>query len=213
MPPNQPGSPAPGNHDPYGFFMNPEKKSGGKFGALNANLQGKSKKQRIILAAIVGGIVMVLLIIIAMVASSGGNGVKTSMLSIAQTQQEIARVSANGNTKSKDLSVKGYATTVEVSMQSGEQQTLAYLKTQKVKPSTKALSAKQDASTDATLKAADQAGTYDNTLVATLEKMVKDYQALLKTTYDSASGSNQKKVLQNLYTQAFDLSKNQPPVN
>jgi hypothetical protein len=111
MPPNQNQFPAPQNsgdpeHDPYAFFMEPQKPSKGSlFG-------GGSNKLFIIAGAVVALLVIVVVIVMA---SSANKGKTDELLAVVQAQQEVIRVATDGTKNAHSTTLKNFANTTAVS--------------------------------------------------------------------------------------------------
>lgn len=203
---NQPIPPTySGDEDPYDFILKGNQKP--KKTLLPS---GNSRKSRILL--VVGGVLaalFLLAIIFALVTSSGSSNAK-SLLSLAQDQNEIIRISNNGGNQARDPTIQGFSQTVTLVLTTSQQKTVKYLNTHGVKTSSKSLALTRNAQTDATLKSADEAGRYDAELLKTLEGSLNDYKSQLNEMYKKTSSKSQKILLQQLYNQAVNLTKNQP---
>ncbi len=206
MPPNQPVPPPVGGSNQYDFIMQDPQKP--KRSLLPS---GASRKQRLIVGGLgLGGVLTLFIIILVVIFSIGGSNAQP-MIELAQTQNEIARISNAGTTKARSPATLNFAQNAYLTTTTGQQQTLAYLqKEMDQKINTKQLAATQSASTDETLKNAEQAGTYDTVLYTILYQQLTAYRDRLTTTYQGASGAKQKELLKKLYDSVVTLLKNQP---
>jgi hypothetical protein len=203
---NQPIPPSyPGGDNAYDFILNGNQKP--KKGLVP---KPKSRTGRIIWV-IGGGLALIfILAILFSVILGGGSSSTQKLFKIAQTQTEIVRVSGGGLTKSRDISTRNFVETVAITMTSSQQQTTAYLSSHKNKINVKQLALGQDPKTDAALKSADAAGRYDQELIAVLEKLLASYRVQINEAYKATDSTSQKKLLEDLYKQVTDLTKNQP---
>ena len=195
----------PGGENPYDFILQAQSRPPKKM--LPG---GGSRKQRALV--VVTGILffIILLMVVLSFISSRAAAPTKALEKIAQTQNEIIRVSTLGGKTSRDTVTLGFAETVSTTITSSQKQTIVYLKARHVKADPKFLALGANASTDASLKTADSAGRYDSELVSVLEDSLSAYKQELKTTYSQTSNASQRKLLQMLYNQAVLLTKNQP---
>ncbi|MGH7249566.1 MAG: hypothetical protein ACREGC_01190 [Minisyncoccia bacterium] len=192
-PPAPPPVPMPnGGHDPYEFIMStphkPKRGFGGSFGNM---------KQRVFIAAIgFGGLLIVAVIFISILGGGGATNV-TELTKLAQEQTEISRVAGLGINKAGSSTAKNLAMTTQLSMQSAQADTVAYLQKVHHKLSGKQLSLLQDSNTDKQLDAASASGTYDSTLTQVLQTELKNYQTALQSAYKNTSSATERQLLQN----------------
>jgi hypothetical protein len=203
---NQPIPPTySGGEDPYDFILKGNQKP--KKSLLPS---GSSRKNRIILVAGGGLALLFLLIIIMTVISSNSSKSTKGLIEIAQSQTEITRISTNGSNLSRNTTVKGFSESVNLTISTGLIETTKYMSSHGNKVKTKTLSLTKSAQTDAALKSASESGRYDDELLKTLEKELSDYKVLIGQTYKQATIKSQKTLLQNLFDQVVNLTKNQP---
>lgn len=170
---------------------------------------GSSTKSRIL---IVLAIAVVLLIVGSLVFGfifKGNDKTTPNLLTIAEKQTELIRVSAIGVKKARSSTSQSYAITTQLSMQSDKTALLANLKANGKKVSEKDLGLLMDPKTDAALNNADQSNAFDDTFNKTIQEQLVSYQASVKTAYDEAQSAKTKQVLSDLYTHAGTLLKNQ----
>lgn len=172
--------------------------------------KGGNRKQRLLVALGIGAGVIVLLIIIVSLLLSSGNTSTKSLISIAQTQNEIVRISSTGSQKAKSKAAANFAITVADSTATGQAATTKYLTSKKVKIPPKTLAMGQNPQTDAALKSAQTAGRYDEELISTLQKSLLAYQSEVGTAYKATNSASQKALLKQLFDQVTILLKNQP---
>ena len=205
---NQPiPPPYSGGDNQYDFILNGNQKP--KKGLLP---KGETPKQRVLL--VVGGLgVLVLFAIIFALIFGGGKGSTQTPLALAQTQNEIIRVSGIGGQLARDTTTQGFTETVNVTITTSQQQTIKYLSAQKFKIKPKILALAQNSKTDATLRAAAAAGRYDEALKTVLEQELSDYRTQVSAAYKATSDKTQKALYQQLFNQVTILIKNQPATN
>jgi hypothetical protein len=203
MPPNQNQFPAPQNsgdpeHDPYAFFMEPQKPSKGSlFG-------GGSNKLFIIAGAVVALLVIVVVIVMA---SSANKGKTDELLAVVQAQQEVIRVATDGTKNAHSTTLKNFANTTAVSLSSDQHQLLALMLKQGRKVSPKELDLGKNSQTDKALSTAQAANTYDTTFATTMDAEIEDYQNKLDAAQKVASSSAGITLLKKEVANAAQLSK------
>lgn len=177
------------NQDPYDFIMNPQKPPRPAF-----TLPGDSMVQRIVMA--VAGLIV--FIVLAGMASSflnkANNTQRQKLISLAQTQSEIARVADEASEKISDKNLLYKASTVRVTMQSSQQEVVSALAKRGKKIKDKVLNV-QNPANDAVLSEGEQNGRYDEAYTQLLTKQLNSYQAQLQGVYDTGSPSEKNIVL------------------
>ena len=156
------------------------------------------------LILIVGGILsFIILVVIFSAIFSGGSSTKDSFISLAQTQQEIARVADAGVSGAVQQTTKNVATTAELTMMTHQQQVLALLKQQGIKKlGDKQLALKQDATTDQKLNAGRETSTYDTVFLQILQDDLQTYSASVKQLSGTSSDATQAELFGSYYEQA-----------
>jgi hypothetical protein len=186
-------------HNPYDFIVNPNtpKAQRGMFGG------GGSLTMRLVIVSVVA----VVLIIAGVVAASllGPKSITPNLTAIAQRQQEIIRLSEEAGKNISGQDTQNFASNIELSVSSSQQQLLTYLAANGTDLKAKELAAKQSSQTDTLLDNAKSAGTYDSVVVQTLTDELQTYESLLQTTYKEASGAKAKQVLKDCFTSADAL--------
>lgn len=190
-------TPGQQNPNPYEFILNPQKPS----------KQSPVKKfggNRFILtiAILVGG--ALLLMIVATIILNAFAPKKVSpqqLISLAQTQNEIIRVSSSIEPTVRQQVTKNLAYTIELSVQSQQKQTLNLLGKNGVKVSAKQLALKQDATTDRKFTSAKATSTLDITYSQVIQQQLDDYANALKQIYSGGATSSEKDLTSTLYQQ------------
>jgi hypothetical protein len=111
--------------------------------------------------------------------------------------QEISRVSDTVSQQSKDINTVNLAGTTSATLSSQQAQLLNYVKIQKKKIVVKELAIYTDKRTDAEIQGAEQGNRLSEYYNSYLKKNLSDYQAAIKTAYDTSSGPNIKAILNN----------------
>jgi hypothetical protein len=196
------GTPAPApppvdlpsaSQTPYDFIMQSQNSNKSKFGT------GGSPKSRFIFLAIVGGVLFSLIIIVIAIVTSSGKSGTQSLISLAQEQNEIIRVSDIGVSKARTADAKNLAAITAYSFRSTQADTLALLAKQGHKLKTKDLALKQNSATDSELNTADLNNRFDETFKKLLATSLATYQQDVKHIYDTTSSKSEKTVLSTSY--------------
>jgi hypothetical protein len=178
----------------YEFIMNPGKPA--KRPLLLPT--GSSMLSRVMLA--LGGLVV--LIVIGVIASSlfGSKGSDmTSLVSVAQDQAELIRVSQLATGKADGQTAKNTAISVQLALTSANSSLVTYLATNHQKLSNKDLALKHDVSTDTKLTAADSASNFDPTFISVIQAELAIYQRDLKVAYATKPGPKGEQLLKSQY--------------
>jgi biopolymer transport protein ExbB/TolQ len=182
------------NSDPYGFIMNEQKSKKRIIPTAN------TKRKRIIL--VVSGIILVFIIAIVTTTILSGisNQTEKNLKLLAEQQNEIIRISNIGIKNAQDTPTQILARTTSLTFESDQHRVINYLKTQKQKMSTAELALKKNTQTDTQLNQAAQSNQFDKTFNQVITTQLIDYQKAVKQTYDSATGKNARKLLNDLYS-------------
>lgn len=202
MQPNQPYAPPPAQttpeQNPYDFIMNsgdaPKK---GPLGLPG----GSSTMQRML---IVGGGLVILLIVgtlLMSVLAGGGKSNSAQLLTLAQTQTELVRVSENiaKEPKLANENTRILALNTSLSVGSTKQQVLGMITKSGKKVKDKELGISKNSKTDSALAAALQNNQYDEVAVKILNTELKSYRLQLKTSYGAVSSNADKQVLSDAF--------------
>lgn len=205
MPPNQNQFPAPNpgepGHDPYAFFMNPQKPS--RRGLFNLG-GGMSNKWLLI-----GGIVVALILLFVGIslASSAGKAKTEELVTVVQTQQELIRVATDGTKNASSTNLKNFANTTVISLSSDQYRLLAAMQKQGRKVSPKELGLAKNSQTDQALSVAQAANTYDTTFASTMDTALSDYENKLDTATKAATTTAGINLLKQEMNNAQQLDK------
>lgn len=197
MNPNQPGSPAP-RSNPYEFITNPSQP--GK----RPSLGGNPLLKRVMV--VVGGAVILMIIVSIAISLLGSGGTNIDALkSLTAKQQEIVRVADMGVGKAQDINTRSLALTAKLSASTQQQELLAYLEQQDVKPTKLELASEEDSDTDTALETAATSNRFDEAFNQILIELLTDYANSLSSTYEATSGENAKAVLSQSYASIATL--------
>lgn len=191
--PPLPSTPNDGHsgHNPYDFIMSPDAhraKSGFSLGTGNTVF--------IRLGIILGGVIVLFIIGAIIMSSLAPKGAIPGLLSIAERQQEIVRVSTEAAKQAVTPDGQNFIANVELSITSSQQQTLALLSSHGVKPNAKELALDKSTATDTELANAAAANNYDATATQNLVSQLQAYESLLQSTYKLTTSNNAKSLLQ-----------------
>ena len=196
--PQYPAAATPPNngHNPYEFIIAPPTKA--KHFGLNFGASQNSAFKRLL---VVAGAAILILILGAIITSFLPKSSSIQNLTaIAQEQQELMRVAAQGETQAASETARGLAYTVDLSIGTSQTQILNYLTKHKTKLSTKELSLKQNKNTDATLTAALANSTYDSTFDTVIAGQLRTYLSDLRKAYNATNKTDLKQILNKSYT-------------
>jgi predicted outer membrane protein len=153
---------------------------------------------------VVGGLFLLIIIIAVAVnvfAKSGASFDKSAVLSVAQDQTEIIRLSTIGVQNSVSQNNKNFSVTTQLGMATEQQNLLAYLATKGYKPNPKSLLLKQSSKTTTLLESATSSSTFDVAYTGVMQQELQAYKQDLTKAYNSA-GDSAKPVLKANYTTA-----------
>jgi hypothetical protein len=192
QPEAQQQTPAPvGNTNPdFNFIFNGDQKPRRHF-----NLPGVSSPIKLALLIIVGGAVIGIFIIILSGILSPKVNTK-EILDVAAQAQEISRVSASVTDKSRDLNTANLASTTSTTLNSQEVELINYLKRNKKKANPKNLAIYLSKQTDSEIETANQNNRLSEYYYSYLKKTLGQYEASIKSAYNTASGTNLRSSLQ-----------------
>lgn len=198
QPPQQPPVPQqPAPQGQYDFIVNPV--------APPKKIKlapGNSLPMRILI--VLGGLFILAIIAavaVSVLGKSGGAGDKAAILSVAQDQTELIRLSTSGVENSTSQRNKNFSSTTKISITSSQKKLLAFASAKKIKIDPKALPAKQSSDIDTQLATAKSASTYDVVYTGVMKQQLTKYQQDLGLAYKSA-GTAGKSLLQSEYKSA-----------
>jgi hypothetical protein len=183
--------PPPVQKTPYDFFMqqrHPTNTKGVIPGPKQLGFKGK-------LIWVGGGALAIMLIIVVISALQPKDTSTQSLITIAQTQQEVARVCDLGSLKATQLANRSFAVTCSSSIQSDQLKLLSYLKAQGASFNVKQLGALANGNTDKQLAAATASSSYDEAFKTISIKQLNSYVSTLEQAIGSGQLSNSAQVL------------------
>lgn len=187
----------------YDFIMNP-----GKPPRRSLLPSGNSMVGRIVVIAGLGVVLIIAIIIVMSLFSGSGNMPK--LVTVAQKQQELIRISTLATTTGLGQSsqtTKNFTESCLLSLTSAQQQLLNFTSTHGKKISQKELALGKNTATDATLKSAIQATNFDSTYTNIMQTQLATYANSLKSAFSTAKNVNEKQLLSNDYSGAQLLLK------
>lgn len=179
--------------------MNPKKP---KKPVIPLALPGNSLITRI---AIVGGglvVLIILAVIVSSVLTSGSKEKTASLLTIAQDQTELIRLSTAGATLTTSIPGQNLAQNVQATVTSDNAKLLSYLRANGTKLSPAQLGLKKSKTADATLLTAQQNNAYDTTFIGLMQADLATYKAALQKAYQADPGPKGKELLSVQYNSA-----------
>lgn len=186
----------------YGFIMN-----NGQVPKKSLLPSGKSPLQRILIVVIGGFLLLLVGIVVFSLLSRGQTSSVDRLVGIVAKQEELARVAQIGEKQATSQDTKNLASTVSLSLISGQQQLLTVIKKQGRKITAKEITAAKNTDTDQELTAAAQANRFDEAFTATMQKQLLSYQQSLNEAYKASSSRSEKQTLLELYNQVRLLTK------
>lgn len=189
-----PAAPPPGND--YNFIMNPEK---AKKKVAVGGFGGDPFIAKVVL--LVGGaLALIVVLAIAVNLFFGGKSNIDVVVGIAQREQEIIRLSGEGDT-ALGQEVKNAALNTRLSVKSHQQSWVAFLsKRGRVVPPEE-MNLKKDTKTDDKLKLAEETSTFDTTYTTVMVSQLENYAGLLKTAYSSTGSKTERELLSAQYNE------------
>jgi hypothetical protein len=197
MQPQQlPATPPPANGDQYDFIRQYGRQPTGT-GNNNVSFVGR------ILIVAGGAVVLIVLAIVFVKLLAGPKDPTIPLLtSIAQQQNELARVSAEPTSDAATQPTLNFANTTALSLQSDQQSLISLLATAGKTPDAATLGATQHTATDATLTAAKANGTYDSVFIGIAQAQLTAYQQSLQQAFKAAQSNKEKQWLTAAYNHA-----------
>lgn len=186
-------------HNPYEFIVNPNTPKHTPLGLSNLV---SSWKALVVLGV---GIIVALIVVSVVMSSLAPKGSTPGLTAAAERQQEIIRIATTATQNATSSDVRNFAITVELTMQSSQSQTVAYLADHGTKLSTKQLALDQSTQTDTLLADAATAGNYDSTVTQNLTGQLQTYEGILNKTFTQTSSTSTKALLQSNYATAQKL--------
>jgi hypothetical protein len=181
----------------YDFIMNPQQPPKPKKIGLGGN-----SHFGLTIAFILGGAVLFMVVLAVIInIFSGGTSNKTSLISLAQTQNELIRVAGQGTKSAVQQTTKNLSVTVQYSVSTQQKQTLAYLANHGTAVGSKDLTLKQNASTDQQFATAKVTSTFDSVFTQIMQDGLTSYAGNLKQLYNTTTNTTVKELTSTYYEQ------------
>ena len=159
----------------------------------------KDKRKRILIASAGGVGLIIVIVMLASLIFSGGPDITQRLVSIAQRQQEITRISEIGIDNARDSDVRQFATTTRSAMRSSQNDIVDLIEARAGRRvSQSQLRATESAQITQDLETARQANRFDIAFAETILSELTDYQTLLGIVARETSSANERGVLQAL---------------
>ena len=195
MPPNQPAQPEEPQR--YDFFLNPPpapKKS--KLPSVPGVKDPFLKK---VIMLIGGGILLIIVVIVLSSVLLGNKDNVTSLIKLAQEQNELIRVAGEATSGAVQQTTKSLAVSTQLSLTTSQQQLVNYLKTRGHKVSTKQLALTQSKATDTQLTNATAASNFDPVFTQILQQQLQTYTQDIKHDFNGTSNTTLRQLLNTEY--------------
>lgn len=185
-------TPSPDNN--YDFIINPGQAPKKRF---NIPFAGDSFIMRIVF--MLGGAVVVMIILAVVVNTFFGDKTNiASVIALTQSEQEIARLGAQGK-KASSQEIKNAAANTQLSLKTHQNKWLGFLSEYGKDLKQKDLDLKKDTATDNRLKTAEQTSTFDTTYNAIMRSQLEAYATALSDAYDGSPNQEQRQFLRAHY--------------
>lgn len=186
----------PPSNNEYEFIMNTGNTPKKPF--LDINGVSKFKKILIFSAGLL--ILIMLISIVFSFLNSAGSAQKDKLLEIAQTQQEIIRISESAGEKIGDRNLLYKANSVGLTVSSSQQEIIAALAARGEKKVDKRLAAGLNPQNDAVLLEGEQNGNFDETYRALLRQQLNNYGLQLQAAHEGSTKS-EKQTIEKAFSQ------------
>lgn len=198
----------PDNQTPnFDFIMNENKPQNPGL------LTGGSKKRKIIVAGLGISILFLIIFLFFSLLNSGGSSNEEILLSLAQKQTEIIRVSTVGTSKARDSTALDLAVNSSLSVSSLQNDLSTLMSKNGIKTNPKDLALGRDATTDSKLTSAEQSAHFDEVFLEIMKTELKDYQTEIVSANQQTSSTSQKEFFTKAYSQVSLLLGEDSPKN
>jgi len=181
--------------NPYEFILNPNKPA-------KAKAFGPKNRLPVILGLIAGAVLLVVIVLSVILSAIAPKKIDTATLvGLAQTQQELIRISSQAATSAVQQSTLNLASTVEFTMTTQQQQTEDVLSKNGVKVDTKQLALKQNATTDQKFASAKSTSTFDEVYTEIIQTQLNSYASTLKGLTTISASQSERDRMSDYYRQ------------
>lgn len=152
--------------------------------------------------AIIVGLIGAIVLIILISTLLGNNTSAGGLITIAQEQNELIRVSTEATGNASLQGTQNLIANIELSITTEQQDLLAYLKSIGKEPSQSTLALTKNSATDSALTTAQTNGNYDSTFMTIIRGELRAYSIALKQTFASTTNTAQRQLINNDYKAA-----------
>lgn len=159
----------------------------------------KDKRKRILIAS-AGGVGLIIVVwMLAALIFSGGPDVTQRLISIAQRQEEIIRISEIGTDTARDREVEQFATTTRAAIRSSQNDITRLIEARTgSRVSQNRLRAGENVQTTQELETALQANRFDITFITVIQDELIEYRTTMEIALSETNSANEREVLQSL---------------
>jgi len=191
--------------DDYDFIMAPQKPQ--KSGPLSG-VKGDPFIIKVVF--LVGGAVLIMVVVSLLVSAFfGGKTNLETLVGIVQSEQEIIRLSDEGD-KATSQEVKNAALNTQLTVTSHQQAWVAFLAQRQRTLKEADMNLKKNPITDSQLKEADQASVFDATYTTVMRSQLNAYAKLVTDAHKGATNKQERAILDEQYKDLQLLYKQWP---
>lgn len=207
MQPDTPPAPPPMQQmpqsNPYKFITNPAQQQKPKLSLPG----GKNDKLMRVVVILVGIVILISLIMFGMnlLGSSKQKNIN-QLVTVAQKQTELIRVTEIGIKKAKTKEAKDLAMTTKLTLISQQSVLSDAVKKAGSKLDSKVLVLGKDSKTDQLLTQAEQSNNFDKVFLEKLKSELTEYAQSVKNAYDTTTSTKTKEALEIQFNNAVILS-------
>jgi hypothetical protein len=189
------GGPQPPQGNPYEFILNPEKNKPKRRLGLGS---GKNRLVMLLIFIVSGVVIFMILVTVLLNAFAPEKIGKAEFMSLAQTQNELIRISGQASGVARQQVTKNLATTIQYTMKTQQNKVVSAIGE---KVGRKELSLKQKATSDQQLASAKQTSTYDKTFTKLIGTELTSYANEVRTLFDKAATDKDRDLMSDFYAQ------------
>jgi hypothetical protein len=200
-----PVTPVPPQGNPYDFIVNPNQQQKKKLGLPSTG--GKNDKLMRVVVILVAVVILITLagFVMNLLGSSQRKNVN-QLVTVAQKQTELIRVSEIGIKKARTNEAKNLAITTQLTLTSQQAALSEAVKKAGGKLENKTLALGKDTKTDQLLTQAEQSNNFDAVFLEKLKSELTEYAQSVKKAYDSSSSKKTKQALEIQFNNAATLA-------
>ena len=208
MQPNTPPAPPPmqqmPQNNPYEFITNPSQQQKSKLGLPG----GKNDKLIRVVIILIAAVVLISLVmfVVNLLGSSQRKNVN-QLVTVAQKQAELIRITEIGAKKAKTKEAKDLAITTQLTLISQQAALSDAVKKAGGKLDGKVLVLGKDSKTDQLLTQAEQSNNFDEVFLEKLKSELTEYAQSVKNAYDTSTSAKTKEALEIQFKNAAILAE------